>query len=53
MSVPEYRIFVLSFFPRDVLDGVCDLIGSVAEGFPACSYLVSTFRILGSNFSRN
>ena len=27
-------IFVLSFFPRDVLDGVWDLIGSVSEGFP-------------------
>ena len=25
---------MLSFFPRDVLDGICDLIGSVFEGFP-------------------
>ena len=25
--------FVLSFFPLDVLDGVCDLIESVSEGF--------------------
>ena len=25
---------MLSFFPRDVLDGILDLIGSVSEGFP-------------------
>ena len=25
---------VLSFFPRDVLDGILDLNGSVSEGFP-------------------
>ena len=25
---------MLSFFPRDVLDGIWDLIGSVSEGFP-------------------
>ena len=25
---------MLSFFPRDVLDGLLDLIGSVSEGFP-------------------
>ena len=30
--------FVLSFFPRDVLDEVLDLIGSVSEGFPSYSY---------------
>ena len=24
----------LSFFPRDVLDEIWDLIGSVSEGFP-------------------
>ena len=27
-------VSVLSFFPRDVLDGIWDLIGSVSEGFP-------------------
>ena len=27
-------LFVLSIFPRDVLDGIWDLIGSVSEGFP-------------------
>ena len=27
--------FVLSFFPRDVLDEIWDLIESVSEGFPA------------------
>ena len=25
---------MLSLFPRDVLDGIWDLIGSVSEGFP-------------------
>ena len=30
--------FVLSFFPRDVLDGILNLIGSVSEGFPSYSY---------------
>ena len=32
--------FVLSFFPRDVLDEILNLIGSVSEGFPSysCSY---------------
>ena len=25
---------MLSFFPRDVLDEIWDLIGSVSEGFP-------------------
>ena len=26
--------FVLSFFPRDVLDGILDLIESDPDGFP-------------------
>ena len=30
--------FVLSFFPRDVLDEILNLIGSVSEGFPSYSY---------------
>ena len=30
--------FVLSFFPRDVLDGILNLIGSVSEGFPSYSF---------------
>ena len=28
---------MLSFFPRDVLDEICDLIESVSEGFPSYS----------------
>ena len=32
--------FVLSFFPRDVLDEILNLIGSVSEGFPSYSFLV-------------
>ena len=34
--------FVLSFFPRDVLDEILNLIESVSEDFPSYS-----FRILG------
>ena len=29
--------FVLSFFPRDVLDGILNLIESVSGGFPSYS----------------
>ena len=31
--------FVLSFFPRGVLDEILNLIESVSEGFPSYSYL--------------
>ena len=34
--------FVLSFFPRGVLDGILDLIESVSEGFPTY-YLTINF----------
>ena len=34
--------FVLSFFPRGVLDGVLGLIESVSEDFPSYSFLWST-----------
>ena len=36
--------FVLSFFPLDVLDGICDLIESVSEGFLTyfCNFLGCT-----------
>ena len=30
---------MLSFFPRDVLDEIWDLIESVSEGFPSYFYL--------------
>ena len=30
--------FVLSFFPRDVLDEILNLIESVSEDFPSYSY---------------
>ena len=37
--------FVLSFFPRDVLDEILGLIGSVSEDFPSCScYRYNDFR---------
>ena len=38
---------MLSIFPRNVLDGILDLIGSVSEGFPTCS---STSLIMDSSF---
>ena len=31
---------MLSFFPRDVLDEILNLIESVSEGFPSYSYVV-------------
>ena len=33
---------MLSFFPRDVLDEILDLIVSVSEGFPNYSYLIAS-----------
>ena len=36
---------MLSFFPRDVLDEILNLIESVSEGFPSYSY--RPFRVLG------
>ena len=33
--------FVLSFFPRDVLDEILNLIGSVSEGFPSYSWFLN------------
>ena len=32
--------FVLSFFPRDVLDEILNLIESVSEDFPSYSYVL-------------
>ena len=32
--------FVLSFFPRDVLDEILNLIESVSEDFPSYFYIV-------------
>ena len=34
--------FVLSFFPRDVLDKIWDLIESVSEGFPTYSWGINS-----------
>ena len=33
--------FVLSFFPRDVLDEILNLIESVSEDFPSYSFMIS------------
>ena len=35
--------FVLSFFPRDVLDEILNLIESVSEDFPSYFYLLFTW----------
>ena len=35
--------FVLSFFPRDVLDEILNLIESVSEDFPSYSYASDVF----------
>ena len=39
--------FVLSFFPRDVLDEILNLIESVSEDFPSYSYTFTTFQEFG------
>ena len=44
--------FVLSFFPRDVLDEILKLIESVSEDFPSYSYksgIIDERRELGLN----
>ena len=38
--------FVLSFFPRDVLDEILNLIGSVSEDFPSYSYICFEIEIV-------
>ena len=44
--------FVLSFFPRDVLDEILNLIESVSEDFPSYSsiYVVLSVKKLDNNF---
>ena len=43
--------FVLSFFPRDVLDEILNLIGSVSEGFPSYSIMNPIFIGFEETFS--
>ena len=46
--------FVLSFFPRDVLDEILNLIESVSEDFPSYSFnLITAFAVYFRNASRN
>ena len=40
--------FVLSFFPRDVLDEIWDLTESVSEGFPTYSCYLPYLMLCGS-----
>ena len=37
-------LFVLSFFPRGVLDEILNLVESVSEGFPSYSFIGSFYR---------
>ena len=39
--------FLLSFFPRDVLDEIWDLIELVSEGFPTYSFKLYLGQVLG------
>ena len=41
--------FVLSFFPRDVLDEILNLIESVSEDFPSYSYPTYLDRAVGKS----
>ena len=43
-------VSVLSFFPRDVLDEIWDLIGSVSEGFPTYFFIFCVFKVLQCRF---
>ena len=43
--------FVLSFFPRDVLDEILNLIESVSEDFP--SYFCSNISRVGRKFPQS
>ena len=39
------RLFVLSFFPLDILDEIWNVIKSVSEGFPTYSCSANSFEI--------
>ena len=43
--------FVLSFFPRDVLDEILNLIESVSEDFPSYSYAETERKCTSSAFT--
>ena len=48
--------FVLSFFPRDVLDEILNLIESVSEDFPSYSFIPDFFFFkcsFGKEFEKN
>ena len=44
---------MLSFFPRDVLDEIWDLVGSVSEGFPMHSSINTSFIFDIFSFTKN
>ena len=43
--------FVLSFFPRDVLDEILNLIESVSEDFPSYSYSPRVLKLVALSLS--
>ena len=44
--------FVLSFFPRDVLDEILNLIESVSEDFPSYSCHIFNFKLTWIDISK-
>ena len=48
----SFCLFVLSFFPRGVLDEILNLIESVSEGFPTYSSINSPERHIGLYFEK-
>ena len=40
---------MLSLFPRDILDGMLDLIESVSEGFPTYFAIAHSFSLSSAN----
>ena len=45
--------FVLSFFPRDVLDEILNLIESVSEDFPSYSFMLHKGLLYLAMYSQN
>ena len=43
--------FVLSFFPRDVLDEILNLIESVSEDFPSYSFMKLKLNLFQCNMA--
>ena len=46
-------VFLCLFSPRDVLDGILDLIESVSEGFPTFSWLGTQYKEIETCLNKN